>query len=45
VMAHFLDGVSAGGVPDTNTVEEGLQVQRVIDAIYRSADAGRSVEL
>jgi predicted dehydrogenase len=44
-MAHFLDGVSAGGVPDTNTVEEGLQVQRVIDAIYRSADAGRSVEL
>jgi predicted dehydrogenase len=27
------------------TVEEGLVVQRVLDAIYRSADAGRAVEV
>ncbi|MFC6726933.1 hypothetical protein ACFQE1_21650, partial [Halobium palmae] len=28
-----------------NTVEEGVIVQRLIDGIYRSADAGREVSL
>jgi predicted dehydrogenase len=41
----FLDHVAAGTAPDTNTVEEGLAVQRAIDAIYRSAETGGAVEL
>ncbi|UWG50273.1 putative dehydrogenase [Halalkaliarchaeum sp. AArc-CO] len=41
----FLEAVAAGEPPARNTVEEGLQVQRIVDAIYRSAEAGRSVRL
>ena len=41
----FLEAVAAGEPPARNTVEEGLQVQRIVDAIYRSAEAGRSVQL
>ncbi|WP_435196301.1 Gfo/Idh/MocA family protein [Natronomonas sp. EA1] len=44
-QAVFLDGVRAGEHPGCNTVEEGLAVQRVIDAIYRSSETGRTVEL
>lgn len=41
----FLEGVRAGEHPGTCTVAEGLAVQRVLDAVYRSADEGRAVEL
>lgn len=44
-LATFLDGVLAGEAPDMNTVEEGLLVQRVIDAVYRSSEAGGPVDL
>lgn len=44
-MIDFLEGVKAGKAPDMNTVEEGLDVQRVIDAIYRSSDEGRAIRL
>ncbi|MFC4989042.1 MULTISPECIES: Gfo/Idh/MocA family protein [Saliphagus] len=39
----FLEGVAAGEAPEMNTVEQGLSVQRVIDAIYRSAESGTCV--
>ena len=42
---YFLDHVASGTAPDRNTVEEGLAVQRVIDAIYRSAEQDRGVSL
>ncbi|OVE86382.1 Gfo/Idh/MocA family protein [Natronolimnobius baerhuensis] len=42
---RFLEAVAAGEAPELNTVEQGLTVQRVIDAIYRSAEAGESVAL
>jgi predicted dehydrogenase len=41
----FLDAVAAGEAPSTNTVEQGLTVQRVLDAIYRSSETGGAVEL
>ncbi|SFR56066.1 Predicted dehydrogenase [Halogeometricum rufum] len=41
----FLDAVRTGEHPGLNTVEEGLQVQRVIDAIYRSSEEGNAVSL
>lgn len=41
----FLDAVSRGEPPEGNTVEEGLIVQEVIDAIYRSSDVERAVEI
>ncbi|GAA0717580.1 putative dehydrogenase [Halorubrum trapanicum] len=44
-QAAFLEGVAAGETPAINTVEEGLRVQRVIDAIYRSAESGAAVRL
>ncbi|WP_435143579.1 Gfo/Idh/MocA family protein [Halobaculum sp. P14] len=44
-LARFFEGVRAGEAPARNTVEQALDVQRVIDAIYRSADAGSAVTL
>jgi predicted dehydrogenase len=44
-QAAFLEGVAAGEAPPINTVEEGLRVQRVIDAIYRSSETGAAVRL
>ena len=44
-LAYFLDHVERGETPAQNTVEEGLTVQRVIDAIYRSSERGRAVSL
>lgn len=44
-QAVFLEGVRDGEHPGTNTVEEALRVQQVIDAIYRSAERGASIEL
>jgi len=41
--ARFVDAVRADEAPGTNTVEEALTVQRVIDAIYRSSEAGKAV--
>ncbi|RKD98317.1 Gfo/Idh/MocA family protein [Halopiger aswanensis] len=40
---RFLEAVTAGEAPALNTVEQALTVQRVIDAIYRSAQKGTSV--
>ncbi|WP_090379783.1 Gfo/Idh/MocA family protein [Natronobacterium texcoconense] len=42
---QFLEAIASGGQPQTNTLEEALTVQRVIDAIYRSSETGRSVRL
>ncbi|TQQ79208.1 Gfo/Idh/MocA family oxidoreductase [Halonotius terrestris] len=44
-VGYFLEHVAADEVPERNTISEGLAVQRVIDAIYRSAEDGRAVEL
>lgn len=44
-QAYFLEHVSAGTPPKRNTVEQGLDVQRVIDAIYRSSAEGRAISL
>lgn len=41
-LAYFLDCVTGGCAPDRNTVEEALVVQRVVDAIYRSAATGEA---
>lgn len=41
----FLEAVGRGEVPRTNTVEQALAVQRVLAAIYDSADTGAAVEL
>lgn len=41
----FLEGVARGEAPAYNTLEQGIAVQRVIDAIYRSARAGRAIRL
>jgi predicted dehydrogenase len=41
----FLDCVTAGTPPETNTIEEGIAVQRILDAIYRSAETGEPVSL
>jgi predicted dehydrogenase len=40
---RFLDAVATGVAPEYNTVDQALTVQRVIDAIYRSAEAGTCV--
>ena len=42
---YFLDHVRSGTTPERNTVDEGLAVQRVIDAIYRSSEQGRAISL
>ena len=44
-LRYFVEHVAAGEQPDQNTVEEGLAVQRVIDAIYRSSEQGEAVSL
>jgi len=41
----FLDGVAADRPPAHCTVDEAFQVQRVLDAFYRSSEAGRAVDL
>lgn len=44
-MEHFLEASAAGVLPTMNTLEQGLAVQRVIDGIYRSSEAGKAVAL
>ncbi|WP_435346530.1 Gfo/Idh/MocA family protein [Haloarchaeobius sp. HRN-SO-5] len=39
----FLHAVSSGEEPGTNTVEEALTVQRVLEAIYESSETGEAV--
>lgn len=41
----FAESVARGEAPELNTVEQALTVQRVIDAIYRSAEEGTSVRV
>jgi predicted dehydrogenase len=41
----FIDAVSTGEHPEVNTVEQALQVQRILDAIYRSSERGEAVSL
>jgi predicted dehydrogenase len=43
-MRCFLDSVG-GSAPSMNTIAEGLAVQRVIDAIYRSSEGRRGYQL
>lgn len=42
---QFLDAVGSGEPPAGNTVERALTVQRVMDGIYRSAEAGTGVSV
>ena len=42
---QFLEAIASGRPPESNTIDEALTVQRVIDAIYRSSEAGKSVTL
>ncbi len=40
---YFIEHVGANTAPERNTVDEGLAVQKVIDAIYRSSDESRAI--
>ncbi|ACV48381.1 MULTISPECIES: Gfo/Idh/MocA family protein [Halomicrobium] len=42
---YFLEHVASGDTPEMNTIEQGLTVQRVMDAIYRSSEAGKAVSV
>jgi predicted dehydrogenase len=42
---HFLQAVATGTRPDMNTVEQGLEVQKIMDAIYQSSDESRAVSI
>ncbi|XVH31876.1 Gfo/Idh/MocA family protein [Haloferacaceae archaeon DSL9] len=44
-QGYFLDHVRRGETPARNTIEEGLAVQRVIEAVYESSAEGRAVRL
>ena len=41
----FVEAVASGEHPGTNTVEEALTVQRVLEAIYESSDSDGAVSL
>lgn len=42
---YFLEHVVKGETPELNTVEDGLEVQRVMEAIYRSSEEASAVEI
>jgi predicted dehydrogenase len=42
---RFLAGVESDDRPTMNTVDEGVEVQRVVDAIYRAARTGTAVSV
>jgi Predicted dehydrogenases and related proteins len=44
-LSYFFDHVARDVQPARNTVEQGLAVQRVIEAIYRSADRDQAVQV
>ena len=41
----FFEAVRTGQPPDTNTIEQGVAVQRAIDGIYRSAEREQKITL
>ncbi len=41
----FVDAALTDSEPEWNTVEEAMQVQEIIDAIYTSSETGESVQL
>jgi predicted dehydrogenase len=41
-IAHFIDCV-ANGTPCLNPSEDGLELMKILDAIYQSAETGREV--
>lgn len=43
-VGEFVDAVKEGRTPDS-PVEHGLDILRVLDAIYRSAESGREIQL
>jgi predicted dehydrogenase len=42
--ADFVNAIQTGTQPNA-TAEQALQVTDIVDAIYRSAEAGRSITL
>lgn len=42
---RFVEAVAAGVPPQTNTVDEALSVQRVMAAVYESAETGSAVDV
>ena len=42
---YFIDRIGTKTTLKRNTVDEGLAVQKVIDAIYRSSEEGRAISL
>ena len=44
-QAYFFDCIAEGREPERNTAEQGLAVQRIIDAVYTSSVRGRAVRL
>ena len=42
---RFVRAVRDGEAPEVNTVDQGVAVQRVIDAVYRSSETGGAVRL
>jgi len=42
---RFVEAVAEGEPPGTNTIDEALTVQRVLDAIYESSERGEAVSL
>lgn len=44
-QATFIDAVGRGEAPPINTLEQALEVQRIIDAIYRSAEHQTAIRL
>ena len=44
-LEEFVESAADDDPPGTNTVEQALTVQRVLDAIYRSSEEGRAISL
>jgi predicted dehydrogenase len=42
-VAYFLECIDIGRAPEMNTVKQAMTVQRAIDYIYRSSDAGETL--
>lgn len=43
-MRHFIEAVEVGEEPTMNTLDQALEVQRIIDGIYRSGESEQAVE-
>ena len=44
-VEFFVSSILEETAPSINTVDDGLKVQRVLDAIYRSSDEGKAISL